>query len=63
MQFLLVGGLWLGSVKPDMNMILKPILSKIKTLENSGKTIKTKVGKKKLRAKLILAIFDLSYPK
>ena len=59
MQFLLVSGLWLGSVKPDMNMILKPILSKIKTLENSGKIIKTKVGKKKLRAKLILATFDL----
>ena len=24
-QFLVVGGLWLGTVKPDMNMILKPI--------------------------------------
>ena len=25
MQFLMVGGLGLGSIEPDMNMILKPI--------------------------------------
>ena len=58
-QFLVVGGLWLGTVKPDMNMILKPILSRIKALEKSEKIIKTKDGNKKLRAKLILATFDL----
>ena len=59
MQYLLVGGLWLGSVKPDMNKILKPILTRIKKLEDSEKIIRTKVGNKKLKAKLILATFDL----
>ncbi|KAL5516531.1 hypothetical protein EMCRGX_G001891 [Ephydatia muelleri] len=58
-QYLLVGGLWLGSVKPDMNKILKPILTRIKKLEDSEKIIRTKVGNKKLKAKLILATFDL----
>eukprot|EP00731_Ephydatia_muelleri_P032131 Em0023g638a len=42
-QYLLVGGLWLGSVKPDMNKILKPILTRIKKLEDSEKIIRTKV--------------------
>ena len=59
MQYHLVGGLWLGSVKPDMNKILKPILTRIKKLEDSEKIIRTKVGNKKLKAKLILATFDL----
>ncbi|KAL5499417.1 hypothetical protein EMCRGX_G010827 [Ephydatia muelleri] len=58
-QYLLVGGLWLGSVKPDMNKILKPILTRIKKLEDSETIIRTKVGNKKLKAKLILATFDL----
>ena len=55
----MVSGLWLGSVKPDMNTILKPILSKIKILAECGKIIRTKQGRKMLRAKLILATFDL----
>eukprot|EP00731_Ephydatia_muelleri_P031481 Em0022g995a len=42
-QYHLVGGLWLGSVKPDMNKILKPILTRIKKLEDSEKIIRTKV--------------------
>ena len=42
-----------------MNRILKSILTKIKALENSDRIIRTKVGNKNLRAKLILATFDL----
>lgn len=54
--YLLLGGIWLGPVKPDMKVILEPILEKIDNLDIS---IKLPEGTKHLKAKLLLGVFDL----
>lgn len=56
---LLLGGVWLGPVKPDMKVILKPILDKIEELNLHGVTVKTQNGTKQVRARLLLGVFDL----
>ena len=55
-EYLLLGGVWLGSVKPDMNNILQPIIEKVNSLDVS---INTPEGIKHLKAKLLLGVFDL----
>ncbi len=55
-DYLLLGGIWLGPVKPDMKTILQPVISKIESLKVSLKTCQ---GEKQLRAKLLLSVFDL----
>lgn len=56
---LLLAGIWLGPVKPDMSIILKPILERIHGLYQEGITIQTPIGRKCLRAKLLCCVFDL----
>ena len=56
---LLLGGVWLGPVKPDMKVILKPIRDKIEELNLHGVTVKTQNGTKQVRACLFLGVFDL----
>lgn len=55
-DYLLLGGIWLGPVKPDMNIILEPVLKRINHLDI---TIDVPTGKKQLKAKLLLGVFDL----
>lgn len=54
--YLLLGGIWLGPVKPDMNLILDPVLKKI---DNVNIPINLPEGTKHFKAKLLLGVFDL----
>ena len=51
----LVAALWYGPVKPEMNLLLQPILNRISSIEKDGIPHKSVV----LRAKLLQAVFDL----
>ena len=53
---LIVAALWYGPIKPDMNVILKPILEKIASLNEKGIPHKSGVV---LRPKLQMGVFDL----
>lgn len=53
---LLLAGIWLGPVKPDMKLILQPVIARIDSINT---TIKTSDGLRNLKAKLLLAVFDL----
>ena len=55
-DYLLLGGIWLGPVKPDMRTILQPIIEKVNSLNAD---INTPQGIKQLKAKLLLGVFDL----
>lgn len=59
LRYLLLAGVWLGNVKPSMNIILKPVLQKIHSLYTNGKHISTPSGTKILKAKLLACVFDL----
>lgn len=50
-DYLLLAGIWLGSVKPDMKLILQPIAKKIESLDIP---LQTSEGTKHLKAKLLL---------
>ena len=56
---LVLAGVWLGPVKPDMSTILQPVLDKIHNLYETGLPITTPAGPKLLRAKLLCCVFDL----
>ena len=55
----LLAGLWYGSAKPPMKLLLEPVLASIKQLSISGLTIMTANGLKRIRAKVVMGIFDL----
>lgn len=59
LRYLLLAGVWLGSVKPAMSVILQPILDKIHCLYENGIMVSTPSGDKCLRAKLLCCVFDL----
>ena len=52
-EYLILAGVWLGPVKPNMKMILKPIIQRINEIN-----IPLHEGRN-LRAKLLLGVFDL----
>ena len=54
--YLLLGGICLGPTKPNMELILGPILTKINTMKVS---IEVPEGPKIVKAKLLLGVFDL----
>lgn len=56
---LVLAGIWLGPVKPEMSIILQPILKRIHILYDKGMLIQTPVGPKCLKAKLLCCVFDL----
>lgn len=58
-EYLLLGGVWLGPVKPQMSVVLTPILRRINNLLNLGIPLQTPLGPRTLRAKLLLGVFDL----
>ncbi|KAL5497109.1 hypothetical protein EMCRGX_G013517 [Ephydatia muelleri] len=51
-------GIWQGSRKPDMNVLLKPVVKSIQQLKEHGVIIQTPIGPKLYHAKLVLGIFD-----
>lgn len=58
-QNFVLAGLWYGSKKPPMHLLLKPIMQKLDQLYTLGVAIQTPHGLITYRAKLELAIFDL----
>lgn len=59
LRCLLLAGIWLGPVKPDMSIILQPILDRIHLLYSEGIPMLSPDGPKCLRAKLLCCVFDL----
>ena len=58
LRYLIIAGVWQGPGKPDMSIILQPILEKLRFLYEKGITISTTVGNRCLRAKLLCCVFD-----
>ena len=56
---LLLAGVWCGPVKPDMKVILGPVLEAINQLKVDGIPIETATGQRIVKACLLLAVFDL----
>lgn len=52
-EFLLLGGIWFGPVKPDMETILTPILEAINKIDIPLQ------GHENLKARLLVGVFDL----
>ena len=55
----LLCGVWLGSTKPIVNLLLKPITKFLQRLSTLGVVIETSKGIATVRAKLVMGIFDL----
>ena len=58
-QNVVLVGLWYGSKKPPMHLLLKQVMQKLDQLYTLGVAIETAHGLVTYRAKLELAIFDL----
>ena len=56
---LLLAGVWCASVKPDMKVVLGPVLAKINQLKAHGIQVKTTAGHKTVKACLLMAVFEL----
>ena len=56
---LLLAGVWCAPVKPDMKVILGPVLEAINQLKLDGIPIETATGQRIVKACLLLAVFDL----
>ena len=54
-QNLVLAGVWLGPVKPNLLVILKPILERIDVLKTDGIPFTTPDGVKTLKAMLVAA--------
>lgn len=52
-------GVWVGRSKPDMNILLKPILEAIDCINTLGFTFNSPDGIKTVRVKLLFGVFDL----
>lgn len=55
----IICGFWIGQSKPDLNMILKPILKVIDNLNILGFSFASPDGMKNVRIKLLFGVFDL----
>lgn len=55
----IICGVWVGHSKPDMNILLKPILEDIDHLHTLGFTFSSPEGMKTVRVKLLFGVFDL----
>ena len=51
-------GIWQGSCKPDMNLLLKLVVKSIQQVKEHGIIIKTPSGPMLYHAKLVLGVFD-----
>ena len=59
LENLLLAGVWLGPVKPDMSVILPPIVKQIEILKTEGVQFDSPQGPKTLKAQIVLGVFDL----
>lgn len=55
----ILSGVWQGTVKPPMKVILTPVVDKIQHLHTRGILILTPTGLKTIQASLLIAVFDL----
>lgn len=55
----ILAGVWQGTVKPPMKVILTPVVDKIQHLHTRGIPILTPTGLKTIQASLLIAVFDL----
>ena len=59
-DFIMLAGVWFGPTKPDMEVILKPVLEEIDRINALGLDVETPSGGKiRIRVKLLLSVFDL----
>ena len=59
LDYLLLAGVYCGPNKPSMEIILPPVLAAIRRIESDGITVDTTEGRKVVRAKLLMGVFDL----
>ena len=59
LNYILLAGIWSGPSKPEMSTLFEPVLSKIDDLNTKGTCVSTSSGKKQVRAKLLMGIFNL----
>ena len=57
-DYILLAGVWSGPIKPDIAQLLAPILANIRQLNSKGIAVQTPDGVKRVRAKLLLGLFD-----
>lgn len=55
----IICGFWIGQSKPDMQVLLKPILQAIDNLNILGFSFDSPDGVKTIRIKLLFGVFDL----
>ena len=55
----IICGVWVGQSKPDMNILLKPILEDIDKMNTLGFSFCSPEGMKTIRVKLLFGVFDL----
>ncbi len=53
LRCLLLAGIWLGPVKPDMSIILRPVLERIHELYENGITFQTISGTRTIVANFL----------
>ena len=58
-KYIVLTSVWYGPNKPDMDILLKPTLSKLNKLEVNGIKIKTADRSKIMKCKLLIGVFDL----
>ena len=58
-DYLLLAGVWLGTVKPVIDKIVQPVLDKIEKLYHCGVDVRTPDGPKRVKACLLMGVFDL----
>ena len=56
---IILGGLWIGTTKPPMKLLLDPVLDNLKKLSTEGIVMNTPAGVKTVKGKLVLGLFDL----
>ena len=57
-KYIILCGLWQGPSKPDMEILLKPVVQYIETWREHGITVQTSSGCIKYYAKLVVGVFD-----
>lgn len=55
----ILSALWIGSEKPPMSILLKPVVDSLQQLDASGVTIQTSSGNQTIHCKVVFAVFDL----
>lgn len=54
----LLAGLWYGLTKPPMSLLLEPVLKSLQDLSTIGVVVRTPIGLRTIRGKVVLGIFE-----